>query len=150
MRQARFRTHGAVLTILLAAVLGCGSLSANPSDVVKEFTLQLPADIVSAGSVRLVLKGVSVPRNTPVVLRARALEPEVALGSAGLVAESPAAAGPAVHSQVKIDITHALRRWQQKNRDATQLKVRIVPYAGLEPIPQLEWSVESAQLEPAP
>lgn len=149
MQPASVRARGTLLTILLAAVLGCGSINANPSDVVKEFTLQVPADIVSAGSVRLVLKGVSVPRNTPVVLRARALEPEVALGSAGLVAESPAAAGAAYHAQVKIDVTRALRAWQQKNRDAAQLKVRIVPYAGLKPIAQLEWSIESAQLEPS-
>jgi hypothetical protein len=115
----------------------------------KEFALELPEGIEAARSVTLVLSNVRLPRNTAAVLRARIAESgaaDVPLGSIGVLAESKAAEGTALHAALRIDVTKALKRWRQDHPGISAMKVRVVPYAGAEPLAHLEWSIESAGL----
>jgi len=115
----------------------------------KEFVLELPEGLEAARSVALVLSNVRLPRKAAVVLRARVAESggaEVPLGSIGVLAESKDAEGTAVHAALRIDVTRALKRWRQDHPGHSAMKIRLVPYAGREPLANLEWAIESAGL----
>ena len=77
---------------------------------------------------------------------AKSAAAEVALGSIGVLAESKDAAGTAVHAALRIDVTKALKRWRQDHPDVSAMRIRVVPYAGKEPLASLEWSAASAGL----
>jgi hypothetical protein len=102
----------------------------------------------------LVLSDVRLPRNAAVVLGAKVVESavvesaaaEVALGSIGVLAESKDAEGTAVHAALRIDVTKTLKRWRQDHPGASTMRIRVVPYAGKEPLASLEWSAASAGL----
>ena len=113
--------------------------------------MEVPVGINSARSVFLVLSDVRLPRMAAVVLRARLVENaedthELPLGSVGLLAESKDADGVAEHDVVRIEISKKLKRWRQEHPDIQTLRIRVVPYAGPNPLPQLDWSVSSARL----
>ena len=130
-----------VATLVLPAMAGSS----------KEFVLELPQGIDTARSVVLVLSDVRLPRNAAVVLRARVADSaaaEVALGSIGVMAESKDAQGTAVHAALRIDVTKTLKRWRQDHPGVSTMRIRVVPYAGKEPLVSLEWSAASAGLTP--
>ena len=115
----------------------------------REFLLALPAGIDTARSVVLVLSEVRLPRNAAVVLRARVADrntAEIPLGSIGLLAESKTAEGTTLHATLRIDVTKALKRWRQDHPGVGEIHVRVIPYAGAAPLPDLEWSIGSATL----
>ena len=130
-----------VATLVLPAMAGSS----------KEFVLELPQGIDTARSVVLVLSDVRLPRNAAVVLRAsrvfaESAAAEVALGSIGVLAESKDAAGTAVHAALRIDVTKTLKRWRQDHPGVSAMRIRVVPYAGKEPLASLDWSAASAGL----
>ena len=130
-----------VATLVLPAMAGSS----------KEFVLDLPQGIDTASSVVLVLSDVRLPRNAAVVLRVRVAESgaaEVALGSIGVLAESKDAEGTAVHAALRIDVTKTLKRWRKDHPGVNAMRIRVVPYAGKEPLASLEWSAASAGLKP--
>ena len=115
----------------------------------REFQLALPAGIDTARGVVLVLTEVRLPRNLAAVLRARVADSattEIPLGSIGLLAESKTAEGTAFHATLRIDVTKALKRWRQDHPDVREIRIRVAPYAGAKPLPDLEWSTASAAL----
>lgn len=115
----------------------------------REYLLALPAGIDTAHRVTLVLSEVRLPRNAAVVLRARTADSaatEISLGSIGLLAQSKTAEGTVLHAALRIDVTKALKRWRQNHPGVREINVRVVPYAGVTPLPDLEWSADSAAL----
>ena len=137
---------GLAATPILAAEPAQSSASSA-----KEFVVEVPVGINSARSVFLVLSDVRLPRMAAVVLRARLVEnaedtQELPLGSVGLLAESKDADGVAEHDVVRIEISKKLKRWRQEHPDIETLRIRVVPYAGPNPLSQLDWSVASARL----
>ena len=141
-----------LLALSLAATPALASESAStPAASAKEFVVEVPVGIDSARSVFLVLSDVRLPRMAAVVLRARLIEDpadtaELPLGSVGLLAESKDADGVAEHDFVRIEVSKRLKRWRQEHRDVGTIRIRVVPYVGASPLPQLEWSVASARL----
>jgi len=130
-----------VATLVLPAMAGSS----------REFVLELPQGIDTARSVVLVLSDVRLPRNAAVVLRVRvadSADAEVALGSIGVLAESKDAEGTAVHAALRIDVTKTLKRWRKDHPGVNAMRIRVVPYAGKEPLASLEWSAASADLKP--
>ena len=116
----------------------------------KEFVLVIPEEIESARRLVLELREVRLPRKAAVVFRARAIDEggaEVPLGSVGLLAESSDAEGTALHAALRIEVTKALKRWRQSHPGVSDIRVRVVPYAGGAPLADLEWSVEAAHLK---
>ena len=131
--------------LLLAASLVLPAMAGSS----REFVLELPQGIDTAHSVVLVLSDVRLPRNAAVVLRVRVAESgaaEVPLGSIGLLAESKDAEGTAVHAALRIDVTKTLKRWRQDHPGVSAMRIRVVPYAGKEPLASLEWSAATASL----
>ena len=118
----------------------------------KEFELEMPVGVDSARSVFLVLKDVQLPKMASVVLRARTVESvsgtetELPLGSIGLLAESKDAKGIADHAEVRIEVTKRLKRWRQDHPGVGTVRIRVVPFAGADPLPALKWSAASARL----
>jgi hypothetical protein len=47
---------------------------------------------------------------------------------------------------VRIEITKRLRLWREDHLDIGTLRIRVVPYAGVNPLPALKWSVGAARL----
>jgi len=138
---------------LLAAGISMSCALAGGS---RDYRLALPDGIDTARSVALVLSEVRLPRKTAVVLRARMLETvadgthsEIPLGSIGLLAESKNAEGTALRAALRIDVTKALKRWRQDHPGVREIRIRVVPYAGATPLPDLEWSAGSAALVPS-
>jgi hypothetical protein len=130
------------LPLVLASAIACAGSA-------KEFVLELPAGIETARRVVLELSEVRLPKNAAVVFRARAIEEdgtEVPLGSVGLLAESNDAQGTALHGALRIDVTKALKRWRLAHPDVGATRIRVVPYAGREPLANLEWSTVEASL----
>jgi hypothetical protein len=106
---------------------------------------------MDATRVVLELSEVRLPRNAAVVFRARAIEDggaETPLGSLGLLAESNDAPGTRLHATLRIDVTKALQRWRQSHPGAREIRVRVAPYVGAEPLTNLQWSAASAGLTP--
>jgi hypothetical protein len=135
---------------LWLAVALAGIASAGPEGSSKEFVLELPPGIETAHRVVLELREVRLPRNKAAVFRARAIEEggaEVPLGSVGMLAESGDAEGTALHGALRIEVTSALKRWRHAHPDAGTLRIRVAPYAGKEPLADLEWSTETASLK---
>ena len=139
----------------MAAGLALAAMPVIASDAVdssKEFEVEIPVGVDSARSVILELSDVGLPRMASVVLRARSLESvagtvtELPLGSIGLLAESKNAEGVIHHDVVRIEVTKRLKRWRQDHPGISTLRIRVVPFAGADPIPHLKWSVASAQL----
>ena len=139
----------------MAAGLALVAAPVFASDAVgssKEFEVEIPVGVDSARSVILELSDVQLPRMASVVLRARSLESvagtvtELPLGSIGLLAESKNAEGVTRHAVVRIEVTKRLKRWRQDHPGIGTLRIRVVPYAGADPMPQLKWSAASAQL----
>ena len=128
--------------------MGSNVASAHPQANSKEFVLALPPEFAAAHSVVLVLNNVRLPKSAAVVLRARLAEgeAEIPLGSIGVLAESKDAQGTATHAALRIDITKTLLRWRQEHPYASAVRIRVVPYAGKEALPDLEWSAASASL----
>ena len=123
----------------------------GPAGSSKEFVVEVPVGIDHARSVFLVLSDVQLPKRAAVVLRARLVESaeattEIPLGSVGLLAESKDAQGVAEHDVVRIEVSKKLKRWRQEHPEAGTVRIRVVPYAGASPLPQLEWSAASARL----
>jgi hypothetical protein len=126
---------------------------AGPVGSAKEFELPLPQGIETARRVVLELTDVRLPRNAAAVFRARVIEEdgaEVPLGSVGFLAESNEAQGTVLHPALRIDVTKALKRWRESHPEVLAMRIRVVPYAGKEPLPELEWSAESAELRVIP
>lgn len=139
----------------LAAALASIAMPLAASDAVesaKEFEVEIPVGVESARSVFLVLNDVQLPKMASVVLRARSVEvvagteTELPLGSIGLLAESRNAEGLAIHAVVRIEVTKRFKRWREDHPRISMLRIRVVPFAGAEPMPQLEWSAASARL----
>lgn len=139
----------------MAAGLALFALPVFASDAVessKEFEVEIPVGVDSARSVILELSDVQIPRMASVVLRARSVESvagtviELPLGSIGLLAESRNAEGVTHHAVVRIEVTKRLKRWRQDHPGVSTLRVRVVPFAGADPMPNLKWSAASAQL----
>ena len=138
----------------MASAVACAtSVDTAPPTNSREFVLTLPPEIDAGGSVLLVLKDVRLPKSAAVVLRARLVESsaetpgaEIPLGSIGVMAESKDAEGTATHAVLRIDITQPLLRWRQEHAGATTVRIRVAPFAGKEPIADLEWSAASAAL----
>jgi len=142
-------------SLAVAAGLALVAMPVVASDAVesaKEFEVEIPVGVDSARSVILELGDVQLPRMTSVVLRARSLESvagtvtELPLGSIGLLAESKSAQGVTRHPVVRIEVTKRLKRWRQDHPGISTLRIRVVPYAGADPMPNLKWSAASAQL----
>ena len=139
----------------MVAGLALFALPVFASDAVessKEFEVEIPVGVDSARSVILELSDVQIPRMASVVLRARSVESvagtviELPLGSIGLLAESRNAEGVTHHAVVRIEVTKRLKRWRQDHPGVSTLRVRVVPFAGADPMPNLKWSVATAQL----
>jgi hypothetical protein len=139
----------------VAAGLALVAVPVIASDAVessKEFDVEIPVGLDSARSVILELSDVQLPRMASVVLRARSLESvagtvtELPLGSIGLLAESKNAEGVIRHAVVRIEVTKRLKRWRQDHPGVSTLRIRVVPFAGADPMPQLKWSAASARL----
>jgi len=139
----------------LAAGLALIALPVAASDAVessKEFEVEMPVGVDLARSVILELSDVQLPRMASVVLRVRSLESvagtvtELPLGSIGLLAESRSAEGVTHHPVVRIEITKRLKRWRQDHPGISTLRIRVVPFAGADPLPTLKWSAASARL----
>jgi hypothetical protein len=134
---------------LLVATLAATVAMAGSADSSKEFVVVLPDEIEGARRVVLELSDVRLPKKAAVVFRARAIDEdgsEVPLGSVGMLAQSNDAEGTLLHPTVRIDVTKALKRWQQHHLGVSAVRIRVVPYAGAEAMVNLEWSVESADL----
>lgn len=118
----------------------------------KDFEVEMPVGVDSARSVFLELSDVQLPGSASVVLRARSLESvagtvtELPLGSIGLLAESRNAEGVTHHAVVRIEVTKRLKRWRQDHPGISVIRIRVVPFAGADPMPHLKWSAASAQL----
>jgi hypothetical protein len=126
------------------------STGAEPVGSAKEFVLELPEGIETARRVVLQLSEVRLPQNAAVVFRARAIDEdgtEVPLGSVGLLAESNDAESTALHGALRIDVTKAMKRWRQAHPEVAATRIRVVPYAGLEPLTKLEWSTVAVDLK---
>jgi len=138
-----------VAGLALVAMPVAGSDAADSS---KEFEVEMPVGVDSARSVFLELSDVELPRMASVVLRARSLESvagtvtELPLGSIGLLAESRNAEGVTRHDVVRIEVTKRLKRWRQDHPGIGTLRIRVVPFAGADPLPTLKWSAASARL----
>lgn len=134
------------------ALVATPTIASEPAESAKEFELELPVGIDSARVVFLELSDVALPRSASVVLRARSLESvggtvtELPLGSIGLLAESRNAEGVIHRDVVRIEVTKRLERWRRHHPGVSTLRVRVVPFAGADPLPKLEWSVASARL----
>ena len=132
------------------AMAGSPSVGAEDPGSVKEFELTLPESIEGARRVVLELSEVRLPRNKAAVFRARAIDEngaEVPLGSVGLLAESNDAEGTVLHPALRIDITKALKRWCQGHPGVSAVRIRVAPYAGKEPLADLEWSASAADVK---
>ncbi len=132
------------------AVAASSPAGAEDQGSVKEFELTLPEGIEGARRVVLEMSEVRLPRNKAAVFRARAIDEdgaEVPLGSVGLLAESNEAEGTVLHPALRIDITKALKRWCQGHPGVSAMRMRVVPYAGKEPLADLEWSTEGADVK---
>jgi hypothetical protein len=126
------------------------AIAAAPQGSSKEFVLALPEGIGAARRVVVELSDVRLPRKAAVVFRARAIDAdgaEVPLGSVGLLAESSDAEGAALHAAIRIDVTKALKRWRLAHPDDGTARIRVVPYAGAEPLATLEWTAGAAALK---
>ena len=136
------------LSRLFALAVASTVAAAQPPASSQEFVVELPAGIAAARSVVLVLNDVRLPKSAAVVLRARLAEstPEVPLGSLGVMAESKSAEGMKTHAALRLDITKPLLRWWQDHPDASNVRIRVVPYAGKDPLTSLDWSAASAAL----
>ena len=139
----------------MVAGLALVAMPAAASDAVdssKEFEVEIPVGVDSARSVFLELSDVRLPRMASVVLRARSLESvagtvtELPLGSIGLLAESRNAQGVTHHDIVRIEVSKRLKRWRQDHPGTSTLRIRVVPFAGADPLPTLKWSAASARL----
>jgi hypothetical protein len=134
------------------ALVGVPVVASDAMDSSKEFEVEMPVGVDSARSVFLELSDVQLPRMASVVLRARSLESvagivtELPLGSIGLLAESKNAEGVTRHALVRIEVTKRLKRWRQDHPGISTLRIRVVPFAGADPLPHLQWSAASAQL----
>ncbi|HYJ41784.1 MAG TPA: hypothetical protein VEW08_13410 [Steroidobacteraceae bacterium] len=144
------------LGLVAMSALGAEPVESSPGST-KEFVVAMPPDIGSARSVILVLSDVRLPRMAAVVLRARLVETKAVkggadivallpLGSVGLLAESANAQGVTHHSVVRIEVTKKLKRWRQDHPGVSSLNIRVIPFAGADPLPHLEWSAASARL----
>jgi len=138
----------AVALVVTRAMAGSPLVGAENRGSSKEFVLELPEGLEAARRVALVLSNVRLPRKAAVVLRARVAESaaDVPLGSIGVLAESKDAEGTKVHATLRIDVTKALKRWRQDHTGHSAIKIRVVPYAGKDPLAHLEWAIESAGL----
>lgn len=139
----------AVTLAIARVVAGSVGVGAENQGSVKEFVVALPDGIESARRVVLELSEVRLPKKAAVVFRARGIEEdgvEVPLGSVGLLAHSNEAEGTVLHAALRIDVTKAMKRWHQDHPGVVAMRIRVIPYAGAEPLANLEWSVESAAL----
>jgi hypothetical protein len=135
---------------MLVAAIAMTCAMAGPVMNSKDFELPLPPGIEAARRVVIELSDVRLPRNAAVVFRARVIEEdgaEVALGSVGFLAESNEAQGTVLHPAMRIDVTKALKRWCQAHPEMVAVRVRVAPFAGKEPLADLEWSAGSAELK---
>lgn len=134
--------------LLFALAVASDVAAAHPHASSQEFVVELPAGMVTARSVVLVLNEVRLPKNAAVVLRARLAEgaAERPLGSIGVMAESKDAEGMKTYAALRIDITKPLLRWRQDHPYAITVRIRVVPYAGKDPLADLDWSAASAAL----
>src|SRR6478736_1809888 len=118
-------------------------VASEPVESSKEFEVEIPVGIDSARSVFLVLSDVQLPKMAAVVLRARLVESskggetEVPLGSLGLLADSKDAEGIAEHDVIRIEVSKKLKRWRAEHPDVKTLRVRVIPFAGANPLPTL-------------
>jgi hypothetical protein len=138
----------AVAIVSTMAMTASPLVAAEPAESMKEFVLELPADIETARRVVLELSDVKLPKNAAVVFRARAVDEngaEVPLGSVGLLAQSNEAEGTAFHSTLRIDVTKALKRWRLAHPEVSAMRVRVAPFAGAEPL-TIVWSTTAASL----
>jgi hypothetical protein len=129
---------------------GSPPVGAEDQGPVKEFVLALPEGIEGARRVVLELSDARLPRNRGAVFRARAIDEngaEVPLGSVGMLADSNDAEGTVLHPALRIDVTSALKRWCQEHPGVSAMRIRVVPYAGKEPLANFEWSVGAANLK---
>ena len=96
----------------IAAMALSGTVCAAQGPALR-FSPTLPEGWREHSQVMLVLKDVSVPRNTAATLRFYAMEQDRRhlLGSYGLLAESPEAQGTQTHERLLVPVTATLRKW---------------------------------------
>lgn len=140
----------AAALVVTGVMAGSPPVGAADQGPVKEFVLALPEGIEGARRVVFELSDVRLPRNKAAVFRARAIDEngaDVPLGSVGMLAESNDAEGTVLHPALRIDITKALKRWCQDHPGVSAMRIRVVPYAGKEPLATFEWSAGAADVK---
>jgi hypothetical protein len=100
--------------------------------------------------VMLVLKSVTVPRNTAATLRFYAMEQNSRhlLGSYGLPAESPEAQGTQTHQRLLVPVTRALRKWTAARASGQTIDILVEPVDGRgRPLKTYQWKAREIALE---
>jgi len=140
-------THSiAIIGLLVACAAGEGrqAKDAPPPAPPQIFTVPVPAQAATA-QLFVVLRDVSVPKNTPVRFRLYALvngADSIALGSTAVPAISRQAEGAQTIPQLQVTVTDGLRAWLKTapRSDSIRVSVRAFGDANREPA---QWRVGS-------
>jgi hypothetical protein len=135
--------------VTLAALVTLGLESPIPGSVVL-VDVPLPARWQRAAHVVLVLEDVTTPRGQPFIVRLRATasgEPDVVLGSFGVLADQPGATGVRPPATYKVDVTRGLRRWGDRHAAAETVNIALRTVDGRSKPVVVAWRVGRAHLE---
>jgi hypothetical protein len=115
------------------------------------FEVRVPQEWRKADRLILLIKGVSLPKDQPVVFQFYATAEdgeEIRLGSYGVVAESETARGRWNFEVLPIHVTRPLRRWLDARPRTRTVRIRVEPVDGSgRPIDDLDWTVRAMELK---
>jgi hypothetical protein len=137
------------IKLTIAAVALGATVCAAQSPALR-FSPTLPEGWRQHPQVMLVLKGVTVPRNTAATLRVYAMEQDRRhlLGSYGLPAESPEAQGTQTHERLLVPVTSALRKWTAAPAGGQAVQIVVEPVdAKNRPLKAYDWKAREVAFE---
>jgi hypothetical protein len=115
------------------------------------FEVRVPEGWRGADRLMLLVKGVSLPKNRPVVFELYATDragDDLMLGSYGVVAESDTARGRWTLEVFQVNVTRQLRRWLEERPEEKTVRIRLEPVDGSRsPIHDLDWTARSVEVK---
>ena len=134
---------------ILALAAACTSAVHSSAETPRRFEVDVPPNVESRATA-LVLRGLAVPRNMAVVVRAHAVASDstrILLGTVALPGIAPDAEGMREIPELRMVATRGLRQWASKSRSARRVPVEVdVVTADSAGVPGPKWTLRAVEL----